>query len=206
MEIAKLILEFIKALAWPLVTLVLVLKFRNVINGLLQAVTGRLASAETVKLGVLGQEVELSGTAKELRVERQQLLTAPGDGEARHRAGQLDQAISELNNPVADILGITVLQAGPAGLPLDDLVEHVVIAMGGETVLRGPQAAIMLSSVSREVDKMLARLQELDLVNLDRERYALSQKGAEFFGRVAARQKHLLQRLAAKPAMPGEAA
>jgi len=66
MEVAKLVLEYLKAIAWPLIVLFLVLRFRSSILRILNAIGDRLASAETVKFGVFGQEVQISGTAKEL--------------------------------------------------------------------------------------------------------------------------------------------
>jgi hypothetical protein len=199
MEIAKLVLEYIKALAWPLAVLVLVFKFRGAINGILQAVGNRLASAETVKLGVLGQEVELSGTARELKVEQQQLLGASKtDREARERAGRVAEAIPQLNNPFADLVGIALLSAPGQGLSLDDLLEQILKQMGTESALKTPEAGLLLSSVSREVDKVLTQLGELGFTVVQGDRYLLSSPGRTFFERVAARHKHLLDRFLPK--------
>jgi hypothetical protein len=199
MEIAKLVLEYVKALAWPLIVLALVLKFRGAITGILLAIGNRLASAETVKFGVLGQEVELSGTARELKVEQKQLLVASKtDREARERAGRVAEAIPELNNPVADMVGLALLEAPGAGLSLDELLERVVAQMGSEDALRGPQASLLLSGMSREIEKVLTRLAELGFTTVDHGRYLLSGTGRDFFGRVAARHKHLLERFSAK--------
>lgn len=199
MEIAKLVLEYIKALAWPLAVLAMVMKFRRAISAILLAVGNRLASAETVKFGVLGQEVELSGTARELRVEQQQLLVAsPTDQSARERAGRVAQAIPELSNPIADLVGIALFDAPRQGLSLDELLERVVAQMGTEEALKGPQAGLLLSSMSREVEKVLSRLAELGFTAADHDRYLLSPSGRAFFERVAARQKHLLERFTAR--------
>jgi hypothetical protein len=199
MEIAKLILEYIKALAWPLTVLAMVLRFRRAIGAILLAVGNRLASAETVKFGVLGQEVELSGTAQELRVEQQQLLVASKtDHEARERAGRVAEAIPELNNPIADLVGIALIEAPRPGLSLDELLERIVAQMGTEAALKTPQAGLLLASMSREVEKVLSRLAELGFTTADHDRYLLSGPGRAFFERVATRQKHLLERFSTK--------
>src|SRR6476661_7452427 len=105
MEIAKLILEYLKAVAWPLVVLLLVLRFRSSIVRILNAIGDRFMSAETVKVGVFGQEVQISGTAKELQRVGQELLeSSPRDDRAQAKAGQIMQAIPQLNNPFADII------------------------------------------------------------------------------------------------------
>lgn len=199
MEIAKLVLEYLKALAWPLTVLALALKFRGAIARILLAIGSRLESAETVKFDVLGQEVELSGTARELKVEQQQLLVASKtDREARERAGRVAEAIPELNNPVADMVGLALLEASGAGLSLDELLERVVVQMGTENALQGPQASILLSSMSREIEKVLTRLTELGFTIVDHDRYMLSGTGRDFFERVAARHKHLMERFSVK--------
>jgi hypothetical protein len=200
MEIAKLVLEYIKALAWPLTALLLVLKFRGAIAAILVAVGNRLASAETVKFDVLGQEVELSGTARELKVEQQQLLVASKtDREARERAGRVAEAIPDLNNPFADMVGIALFEApaGP-GLTPDELLGRIIAQMGTEEGLKGPQAGLMLATMSREVEKVLTRLAELGFTVVDHDRYLLSGPGRVFFGRVAERQKHLLEKFSAR--------
>jgi len=203
MEIAKLVLEYIKALAWPLAVLVLVFKFRGPINGILQAVGSRLASAETVKFGVLGQEVELSGTARELKVEQQQLLGASKtDRGARERAGRVAEAIPQLNNPFADMVGMALLKSPEQGLSLDDLLEQIIKQMGTEAALKTPEAGLLLSSISREVEKVMTQLVELGFTVVDRERYSLSAQGRAFFERVAARHKHLIDRFTVKSSRP----
>jgi hypothetical protein len=203
MSVALVVLEYVKALAWPVTVVVLVLKFRHAIAAILEAVGGRLASAETVKLGVLGQEFELSGTARELKAEQEQLLAASRtDRGARERAGRVAEAIPELNNPIADLVGLALLDAPGPGFSLDELLERVLARMGTEAALQGPQAALVLSSMSRELEKILGRLVQLGLTSARDDRYQLSPKGRDFFERVAARHKHLLERFAPVPSRP----
>ena len=87
MELATLVLEYIKALAWPLVVVAIVVGFRGPLARILSAVGEKLEKADTVKVGVLGQEIEISATAKELSADRQELLAASSDDrEAREKA------------------------------------------------------------------------------------------------------------------------
>lgn len=206
MEVANLILEYIKALAWPVIVLVLVLKFRSTILRILNAIADRFMSAETVKLGVFGQEVQLSGTAKELqRVGQELLASSPGDQRAQARAGQIMQAIPQLNNPFADIIGTALLNAPKGGLTADELLERVLNAVSprreGE---RFPpsQAQFILMSMSREVEKVLATLVKLEFALGTNNRYSLTSSGREFFEKVAIRQKHLLSRFGATEPRP----
>jgi hypothetical protein len=202
MELAKLVLEYLKALAWPLIVLFLVLRFRASIVRILNAVGDRLASAETVKVGVFGQEVEISGTAKELQVVRQDLLAnSSEDQEAQERAGRIQKAIPQLNKPMADIVGVALLNTPRGGLTADDLVETVLNTLsskGDRGRFRAESAQFLLISMAREVEKVLAQLVELDFVMAKGERYSLTTAGQEFFEKVAVRQQHLLSRFAAR--------
>jgi hypothetical protein len=202
MEVAKLILEYLKVIAWPLMVLFLVLRFRASIVRILNAVGDRLASAETVKVGVFGQEVEISGTAKELQVVRQELLaTSSGDQDAQERAGRILQAIPQLNNPIADIVGVALLNAPRNGFAVDDLLETVLNALSPKRDrerFRAEHAQFVLLSMAREVEKVLAQLVELDFARAEGERYALTSAGRDFFKKVAARQRHLLSRFATR--------
>jgi hypothetical protein len=202
MELAKLILEYLKVITWPLVVLFLVLRFRASIARILNAVGDRLASAETVKVGVFGQEVEISGTAKELQVVRQELLaTSSGDQDAQEKAGRILQAIPQLNNPIADIIGVALLNATRSGLTADDLLETVLNALSPKKDrerLRAEQAQFVLLSMAREVEKVLVQLVELDFARAEDGRYSLTSAGRDFFKKVAARQRHLLSRFATR--------
>ncbi|MFI2673161.1 hypothetical protein ACH5AU_27035 [Streptomyces albidoflavus] len=68
MEIAKLVLEFLKVLTWPLIFVVLVLAFREEFRGLLQRMT-------TVRTPG-GAELEFAERAHEVRSEAENLLPA----------------------------------------------------------------------------------------------------------------------------------
>jgi CheY-like chemotaxis protein len=57
MEIARLILDFIRLLVWPIVIVVLMLRFKTSIENFVE----RLRRAQNLKIGVFGQSVELSG-------------------------------------------------------------------------------------------------------------------------------------------------
>jgi hypothetical protein len=194
MEIAKIVLEYVSVLVWPVTVLVLVLRFRRAISEILSAVGNRLASAETVKVGVLGQEFELSGTARELKLEQEQLLVASkADHGARERAGRVAEAIPELNSPIADMAGVSLLNVTAPGLLHDELLDRIVAQFGSDAV-KGPQAALVLSSLSRTLEKILFQFVQLGLMAKHHNRYVLSTKGREFFEKVAARHKHLLER------------
>ncbi len=198
MELAKLVLEYLKALAWPLIVLLIVFRFRASIVRILTAVGDRLASAETVKVGAFGGAVEFSGTAKELKVEQQQLLAMSSDDKAaKEKAGRISLAIPELNNPLADIVGVSLLKAPRDGLTMDDLLETVLRTFSPQ-MDRARQAAFVLLAMAREVEKVLAQLADLDFSEVHEGRHSLTIAGRAFFEKVAARQKHLLSHFAAQ--------
>ena len=198
MELARLILEYLKVLAWPLVVLLLVLRFRTSILRILNAIGDRLPSAETVKVGVLGQEVEISGTARELKAAGQELLAASaGDQLVQQKAGRILQAIPQLNHPVADIVGVALLDAPREGLTSDALLEKVLDSFAprkDRERFKNEQVQFVLMSMAREVEKVLAQLMELDFAEVKGERHSLTSAGRVFFEKVAARQRHLLSR------------
>jgi hypothetical protein len=200
MELAKLVLEYLKVLTWPLIILFLVLRFRTNILRILNAIADRFASAETVKLGVFGQEVQLSGTAKELQaVGRELLATSPGDQGAKEKAGRIMQAIPQLNNPIADIVGLALVHAPGNGLTADELLEDVLDAISprkDRARLDAQQAQFVLMGMAREVEKVLTQLVELDFARVEEGRHSLTPAGRDFFSKVAAKQQHLLSRFA----------
>lgn len=63
MEIAKIVVEYLQVLTWPLIVVFLIIRFRPNIEDLLAKLSERFGSAEKVTLGVLGQQIEISGTA-----------------------------------------------------------------------------------------------------------------------------------------------
>jgi hypothetical protein len=202
MEVAKLVLEYLKAVAWPLIVLFLVLRFRLSILSILNAISSRLASAETVNVGVFGQEIQISGTAKELqRVGQELLAMSPGDQHAQAKASRILQAIPQLNDPMADIIGLALLNAPQKGLTSDELLEHVLNIFNPQKdreSMRAEQAQFLLLSMAREIEKVLAQLVELNFVAVVDERYSLTPSGRDFFQKVAVRQQHLLSHFVTK--------
>jgi hypothetical protein len=77
--------------------------------------------------------------------------------------------------------------------------------MGPDIDLKEPQAALLLSTMSREVEKVLGLLQQLGFTATRQDRYALSSKGGNFFERVAERHKHLLERFSSNKSQPARA-
>src|SRR5262245_46785413 len=107
---ANQVLDFLKALLWPVVTLTVVLMFRSHLGRLFQQVSDRIGTAETLKLGIAGQQVEISGTAKELAKERARLAQSSDPQISMEKLEVIDQASRELSNPIADVIGLKLLQ------------------------------------------------------------------------------------------------
>jgi len=195
METAKLVLEFLKVLLWPIVTLIIVILFKPHVERLLLQFSNRVASAETLKVGVMGQEVQISGTAKELAKERALLAQSPDPQGAGPQLETLDHATRELNNPGADAIGMALLRAtGPMR------VEHVLQEMlrtfdPKQNLAEAPP--MVMFGMTREVEKVLAILQKLGFANAKDEAYELTDSGRRFFQRVADHQSDLLARFKA---------
>jgi signal transduction histidine kinase len=185
MEIAKLILEFLKVLTWPLVTLVIVWQFRPHLERILKQFGDRLKTAETLKVGVMGQEVQLSGTARELVKERDLLVQTGKLDESTQQALAIDAATRELNNPMADLVGMILLAASEA-MPLEEITRRLIKTMSPNEA-PNQQTPFMVVMMSKEIEKMLMSLQSLAYIQCHDDVYALSQSGREFFQRVQER-------------------
>jgi hypothetical protein len=191
-EIAKLVLEFLKVLTWPAVALVVVLLFRPHLERILRQFSDRLGTAETLKLGVMGQEVQISGTAKELAKERALLAQSPTSEASPDKLQAIDRAARELNNPFADLIGLKLLQS-KTPIPLENLVHAVVTAMStGPEPPKHPPMVIL--AMTREVEKVLATLQSLAYARVKGGEYELTSEGRHFFQRVAKQQGEFLAR------------
>lgn len=202
MEIAKLILEYLKVLAWPFVLLFLVLKFKVPIENILIAIGKKFTSSDKIKLGLFGQEVELSGTVTELKEEQTKLLGSDTQNpSARQRAEKLEQAIPELNNPITDLVGITLLKEVKSGLTIDDIVTDVIksfIPKSQLTTEKTDTANLFLLSMLHNVEKILQQLIDLQLIYKQGNHFILTNDGHKLFTKVALRQKSLLKRFIAQ--------
>jgi hypothetical protein len=197
-EVAKLILEYIKTLAWPLVLLILVFRFSMSVESIILRVSERLGTAETLKVGIMGSQVEISGTAKELLKERHELISQGGSEEARQFAQKIDQSVPRLSNPMSDLVGISLLRGGKQGLSLEEIIEAVWKAFSPEQKPPdlSPMAVIALST---ELEKILMELKQLDLVSESEGKYQLTSRGRELFEKVSAKQEQLLRKFFALP-------
>lgn len=192
MEVAKLVLEFLKVLTWPIVALIIVLIFRPHLERILRQFSDRLGTAETLKLGVMGQEVQISGTAKELAKERALLAQSPSAGTSPDKLQAIDRATRELNNPFADLIGLKLLQS-KIPIRLENLVHAVAAAMStGPEPPKHPPMVIL--AMTREVEKVLATLQSLVYARARNGEYELTPDGRRFFQRVADQQGEFLAR------------
>lgn len=196
MEIANLILEFIKALAWPLVVLVLLLRFRSAVEDVFLQFSGRMRSAESVRLGIFGQEVELSGTAKELIREREQLLQDRTAGSAAIRkAERIGRYVDSLANPMSDTIGLALLNREPTGARLEEILKDVWLLMSTSTEKKKPTMPPMaVLAMSREIEKILVQLVSLGLVAVKRETYHLTSDGRALFTKVREEQERFLDK------------
>lgn len=192
MEIAKLILEFLKVLTWPAITLIVVLLFRGHLERILRQFSDRLGTAETLKLGVMGQEVQISGTAKELAKERALLAQSSTSEASPGKLQAMDRAARELNNPMADLIGLNLLKSNTP-IRLENLVHALVTAMStGPEPPKHPPMVIL--AMTREVEKVLATLQSLNFAKARGGEYELTAEGRRFFQRVADQQGEFLAR------------
>jgi hypothetical protein len=195
MEIAKLVLEFLKVLLWPIVTLIIVIMFKPHVERLLLQLSNRVGSAETLKLGLMGQEVQISGTAKELAKERALLAQSADPQGSGPQIEAIDQATRELNSPMADVIGIGLMHAaGP--IRIENILREMVRAIDPkQNVADAPPMVIL--SMTREVEKVLGNLQKLGFATAKDEAYELTESGRRFFRRVADHQSDLLARFKA---------
>jgi hypothetical protein len=196
MDAAQLVLEYIKALAWPVVVLALLLKFRPAVEGLLHEFSGRLRSAKSVKLGIFGQEVELSGTAKELMREREKLLQDRAAGTAAiKKAERIGRSVDSLANPMSDTIGLVLLTAKATGVPIEQIMKDVWMMISpGQEKKKPIVPPMFLLNLSREIEKILAELVNLGLVSLKGEEYRLTSDGRDLFTKVRDEQNQLFQK------------
>jgi hypothetical protein len=196
MELASLIVEFTKALAWPIVVVFLVVRFRSGLQDLLLQFGGRVRSAESVKLKILDQEIELSGTAKELIREREELLQDRTSGTAAlKKAERIRRYLDRLANPMSDAIGLALLENEPDGARIEELVRDVWKMLSPEMAIKKqPPVPIAVLAMHREIETTLAQFAALGLVSVVRETYQLTAAGRDLFNKVRANQDRLLAR------------
>jgi len=196
MELASLIVEFTKALAWPIVVVFLVVRFRSGLQDLLLQFGGRVRSAESVKLKILDQEIELSGTAKELIREREELLQDRTSGAAAlKKAERIRRYLDRLANPMSDAIGLALLENEPDGARIEELVRDVWKMLSPEMAIKKqPPVPIAVLAMHREIETTLAQFAALGLVSVVRETYQLTAAGRDLFNKVRANQDRLLAR------------
>ena len=196
MELASLIVEFTKALAWPIVVVFLVVRFRSGLQDLLLQFGGRVRSAESVKLKILDQEIELSGTAKELIREREELLQDRTSGTAAlKKAERIRRYLDRLANPMSDAIGLALLENEPDGARIEELVRDVWKVLSPEMAIKKqPPVPIAVLAMHREIETTLAQFAALGLVSVVRETYQLTAAGRDLFNKVRANQDRLLAR------------
>ncbi len=174
----QLILEFVKALAWPTVVLVLVLYFRTGVHAVLSQLADRLRSAESIKLGVMGQAIELSGTARQLLAQRPTVA---------------DPSVQRLNNPLADIIGLALLEAPSYSMGEDDILPAIVNAMGAKVSKR--QQGFLVAALLKQIEPIVAELSSQGFVSIGEQRLTLTPEGVSFFNLVRERQQRALTSL-----------
>jgi len=196
MELASLIVEFTKALAWPAVVVFLVVRFRAGLQDLLLQIGDRVRSAESVKLKILDQEIELSGTAKELIREREELLQDRTSGTAAlKKAERIRRYLDRLANPMSDAIGLALLENEPDGARIEELVRDVWKMLSPEMAIKKqPPVPIAVLAMHREIETTLAQFAALGLVSVVRETYQLTAAGRDLFNKVRANQDRLLAR------------
>jgi hypothetical protein len=194
-EIAKLVLEYLRALVWPLVAIFLVLLFRRRLDNILSEFTSRMSAAEKLKFGVMGQELEISGTARELLKKREELLTSElGSEPALRKAEQIEKSIEQLSDPMADFVGIALVRGKSGGLSLAEITHTVVRMIAGRKAKDWEPGTVLL--LSKSLERILTELIGLNLVSLSKEKYRLTNEGRALFQKVWDRQRSFLRTFA----------
>jgi len=196
MEIAKLIIEFVKALAWPIVVLILVLRFHKALSKILAGLSDRFRTADKLKLGLMGQEVELSGTAQVLLQQKDELLRqANNQVGANIEAAQIQQSAQQLNNPLADIIGTALLRSRSHGLMLEEIVQAIFATFSpqGSNRAQEPQSYVLIA-MADQAEKCIEAMVAAGLAAREGDRVALTDKGVEVFEKVAQKQSTFLKR------------
>jgi hypothetical protein len=189
---ANQVLDFLKALLWPAVTLTVVLMFRSHLGRLFQQVSDRVGTAETLKLGIAGQQVEISGTAKELAKERARLAQSSDPQISTEKLEAIDQASRELSNPIADVIGLKLLQTHGA-VRIENLV-HAALAAFVADKRPAENAQMFILAMKNGVEKILDALRALGYVETKQDEYKLTNAGRDFFQRVERHQSDFLAR------------
>jgi hypothetical protein len=192
---ANQVLDFLKVLLWPIVTLTIVLMFRTHLGRLFQQVTDRVGTAEILKVGIAGQHVEISGTAKELANERARLAQGADPQISTEKLQTIDQASRELSNPIADVIGLKLFQAS-GGVRIENLV-HAAIAAFVPDKRPAENAQMFILAMRTGVEKILDALRALGYVEAKADEYMLTSPGRAFYQRVEHYRSDFLTRFKA---------
>jgi len=181
-------------LTWPVVTLIIIYLFRSHLERLFRQFSDRLGAAETLKLGLMGQEVQISGTVKELAKDRALLAQSKISEASASKLQLIDQAARELNDILADMTGFKLLES-EGSIRIENLVYAVMTGMGMNVDPPAGRLPKVILGMRKEVERILWALQSLSYAKMvgDSE-YKLTSEGRQFFRRVAEQQDEFLAR------------
>jgi hypothetical protein len=189
MEVAELILGFVEALAWPAAVVFLLLKFRSTVERIFKQLGTRLGAAESVELGLFGQDIKISGTAKELIREASELESSEPDGPEQGKVEQIQGSLKNLVSPLADSVGTALLKSGKKMTIVEVVAVVALSILAPGKKLNWSEAAVAM--FSREVEKVLEELVKLQLAATDGKNYWLTKAGDIFFNRVFEQQANM---------------
>jgi len=190
MDTARLILEFLKVLIWPAVILAIVLIFKSHFEQILRQFSDRLGTAETLKVGLMGQEVNISGTAKVLAKERAFLAQTSDPQVSKSELQAIGQAARDLSDPIFDLIMLTLLRTKGAAR-VENIVQATIDARFDKEEYLSPA---LISGLKRSVEKALATLQALHYVDAKDNEYELTDAGRLVFQRVGEHESQVLER------------
>lgn len=197
MEIASLILEFIRVLIWPCIVLFILLKYSDIFSGLFKEVEKRIGKAENIKFGIAGQSIELSGTAKELIRESIEKLTTDKEPrtdkqkeEIERTIDRLEGAVERFSDPATDLVGIFLFLNQNRNFDVGTISSRVIYATTEE---RKPERSPPW--ILERFDSMLNELVHAELVEQVGDGYKLSSKGVSFFNKIINKRKYSLSRV-----------
>jgi len=190
MDTARLILEFLKVLIWPAVILAIVLIFKSHLEQILRQFSDRLGTAENLKFGLMGQEVNISGTAKVLEKERAFLAQSSDPQIFQSKLQAIDRAARQLSDPIVDVIMLTLLRTKGVAR-VDKIVQAVIDARFDKTQFLSP---VLISGLKDSVERALATLQALEYVDAKDNEYELTDAGRLVFQRVAEHESEVIAR------------
>ena len=183
MDVAKIILDYLKVLIWPCIVTIIIFSFYTPIEFILNRISSRIETAHNVKFNLGGQKIELTGLGKEILKNKLDQVSQNRNMNSASKDILINDIIDILNylsKTESDLIGSFLYLNHPNKFDINTIIFKVRGLTDDEINVVGQPPNWLVD----QFEVMLNELNKYKFVTKENSEYSLTSNGLKMFSKI----------------------